>query len=74
MAYALGKKISLPVVNFDMSVGHALCECNSPAKLALMNAIDELYDISNVNPSNINKTSGEETIDQDNGKLLYVIY
>ncbi|RVE54180.1 hypothetical protein evm_001303 [Chilo suppressalis] len=46
MAYSVGKKLNIPTINVDLCIVEALCVSGCPAKLVLMSAIDEMYDMS----------------------------
>lgn len=44
MAYTIGKKLSLPVINFDTCIAHALCVCECPAKDVMLATVNEIYE------------------------------
>lgn len=44
VAYSIGKKLQIPVVNLDRCIAHALCTCTCLAKEGMMIVIDELYE------------------------------
>lgn len=60
MAYTIGKALSLPTINIDLSIVEALCICDCPAKLVLTQAINEMYEISRKNMTKVDSDDREE--------------
>ncbi|XP_045487724.1 hydrocephalus-inducing protein-like [Pieris rapae] len=45
MAYSTGKALGIPTVNVDMCVVEALCTSTCNAKVVILNAINEMFDV-----------------------------
>ncbi|KAM3964816.1 LOW QUALITY PROTEIN: hydrocephalus-inducing protein homolog [Aphomia sociella] len=65
IAYTIGKRLVIPVINIDLCIVEALCVSNCPAKIILMSAINEMYQTSR-RPTN--KTDSDET-EEDNEEI-----
>lgn len=67
MAYSTGKALGLPTINVDSCVVEALCISNCNAKMVILNAINEMFDMIH----KINKGDDERESDSE-GKCSYV--
>ncbi|CAH2104285.1 unnamed protein product [Euphydryas editha] len=56
MAYTIGKALRLPTINVDSCFVEALCVCNCSAKFVLVQAINEMYEMSR---KNVTKTDSD---------------
>ncbi|XP_059060604.1 hydrocephalus-inducing protein homolog [Achroia grisella] len=57
IAYSIGKKLGILVINIDLCIVEALCASNCPAKMTLLSAINDMYDTSR---KPVNKTDSDE--------------
>ncbi|XP_064076651.1 hydrocephalus-inducing protein-like [Vanessa tameamea] len=79
IAYAMGKALGLPTINVDLCFIEALCFCNCSAKFVLIQAINEMYEISRKNvtktDSDVDETESEGNLSpeekDDNFEVLY---
>lgn len=67
MAYTIGKALGLPTINVDSCFVEALCVCNCSAKYVLIQAINEMYEMSR---KNVTKTDSQEEEAEAEGILL----
>ncbi|CAH0726119.1 unnamed protein product, partial [Brenthis ino] len=64
MAYTVGNALSIPTINIDLCIVEALCVCDCPAKTVLIQAINEMYELSrkNVKPDSDENEAQDEAI------------
>lgn len=62
MAYTVGKALSIPTINIDLCIVEALCVCDCPAKVVLIQAINEMYELSckNIKPDSDENEAEDE--------------
>lgn len=46
MAYSIGMKLNIPTVNIDHCIVEALCVSECPAKMSIVSAINESYELA----------------------------
>lgn len=61
MAYSIGMKLNIPTVNFDLCIVEALCICECPAKIILISAINESYEIARRHAKGDSDDNDEQT-------------
>lgn len=61
MAYSVGMKLNIPTVNFDLCIVEALCVSECPAKIILVSAINESYEIAKRNAKSDTDNIDEQT-------------
>lgn len=70
MAYTIGKALGLPTINVDSCFVEALCVCNCSAKNVLIQAINEMYEMSR---KNVTKTDSQEEEAEAEGIHIRII-
>ncbi|KAL0894937.1 hypothetical protein ABMA27_013434 [Loxostege sticticalis] len=71
IAYSLGKKLGIPTINIDFCIVEALCESNCAAKLILMSAINDMYQMTRKGGMRGDTDVNEEDSDEDEFEIIW---